>query len=559
MSGLAVIGRDEELAAVATFLDRAAAASASLVLAGEAGVGKTTLWHAGVEAATQRSFRLLAASPSAAETGLSFAAIGDLLGEAAAEVLTELPAPQRHALEVALLLTEAERRMPDSRAVAVAFLNAIRVLSRSEPVLVAVDDVQWMDTASAGVLAYAARRLEREPVGLLLAQRTAEGEPLPLGLDRAAAEHVSSLRVGPLSLGATHRLVRERLDVTLPRPVLRRVHETAGGNPFYALELARVLPLESVAGGQPLPVPGSLRKLVRDRVAALSAQAREVLVAAAALSEPRVSVVEAALGRDPRPELRKASEAAVVAVEGDRVRFVHPLLASAAYELAGDDDRLAVHRRLADAVGESEQRARHLALAADGPDEEVGPELEAAALGARARGAVAAAAELSDQAAVLTPAQDEASRFRRALLTAQFRFQAGDADGARRLLEQLVRTSPPRASRALVLIELGRVVMFQGSRRQALALVREALSHPVLRRQSQIRSCSSSASSRGERCGRLERSSNALTCRPPSSQRCHQRCAVAGETLKAAAAAFNEQPSSIARTNATRPANPSLA
>ena len=474
MPGSAVIGREEELAGVATFLDRATAASAALVLVGEAGVGKTTLWRAGVEAGRERSFRVLTASPSVAETSLSFAAVGDLLGEAAPEVLAELPAPQRAALEVALLLTEAERD-PDPRAVAVAVLGALRVLGRPGPLLVAVDDVQWLDAASAAVLGYAARRLRDEPVGLLFAQRAAEDEPLPLGLDRA--EQVSSIRVGPLTLGATHRLVRERLGVTLPRPVLRRVHETAGGNPFYALELARALPLESIAAGQPLPVPGSLGELVRDRLAALPPDTQEALLVAAALSEPRLGVVEAALGRDPRPGLAKASVAAVVAVEDDRVRFLHPLLASAAYGLAADDDRRAVHRRLADAVGEPEERARHLALAADGPDEGVAAELEAAASGARARGAVAAAAELAEQAAALTPAQNDASQVRRALVTAQYRFQAGDADGARRLFEELASASPPGASRARALTELARVSMFQGSRRRALALVREALAH----------------------------------------------------------------------------------
>lgn len=472
-----MIGREDELAEVATFLDRALAASVSLVLTGEAGVGKTTLWHAGVEAARERSIPVLVASPSAAETGLSFAAIGDLLGEVADDVLVELPAPQRHALEVALLLTEAERSTPDPRAVAVALLSALRIVSRSEPVLVAVDDVQWLDSASAEALSYAARRLHEEPIGLLLAQRAPEGEPLPLGLDRAAV-HVSSLRVGPLTLGATHRLVRERLDVTLSRPVLRRVHETAGGNPFYALEIARALPLESVVAGHPLPLPGSLGELVRDRVAALPPDTRQVLLAAAALSEPRLSVVEAALGRDPRPALEEATGAAIVAVDGDRVRFEHPLLASAAYGLSLDDGRRAMHRLLAAAVREPEERARHLGLATDGPDEEVAEELEAAAVGARARGAVTAAAELAGQATALTPTRDDASRFRRALLTAEYRFRAGDASGAERLLEELARVAPlGTPSRVQALIDLARVLNFQGAKRHALAVVREALGH----------------------------------------------------------------------------------
>src|SRR5262245_46738512 len=332
MPGLAVIGREEELAGIAAFLDEAAAGSVTLVLAGEAGMGKTTLWQAGVAEARERSFRVLTASPSVAETGLSLAAIGDLLGESADEVLGELPAPQRHALEVALLLKEAEGGTPEPRAVALAVLNALRVLARAGPVLVAVDDVQWLDAASAAALGYAARRLDVEPVGLLLAQRAAEDEPLPFDLGRAGME---PMRVGPLTLGATHRLVRERLGVSLSRPALRRVHETAGGNPFYALEIARALPPDTPAA-EPPPVPGSLGELVRDRVAALPPDARATLLAAAALSEPRVSVVEAALGPDAGPGLRAASEAGVVVVEDDRVRFEHPLLASAAYGLAGD-------------------------------------------------------------------------------------------------------------------------------------------------------------------------------------------------------------------------------
>ena len=257
------------------------------------------MWQAGVEAARDRSIRVLAASPAAAETGLSFAAIGDMLGEVADDVLPELPAPQRRALEVALLLTEAEHSTPDPRAVAVGLLSALRVLEPVEQVLVAVDDVQWLDTASAGVLSYAARRLHDEPIGLLLARRAGEGEPAPLDLDQALAEH-ALLRVGPLTLGATHRLLRERLGLTLPRPILRRIHETSGGNPFYTLELAHAVEGRDISAGAPLALSPTLDDLLRNRIVVLPAETREALFVAACASDPRIAVLSQVLGVDAR-------------------------------------------------------------------------------------------------------------------------------------------------------------------------------------------------------------------------------------------------------------------
>ena len=148
-----MIGRDRELDEIRSFLDLEGGVAGVLLIQGEAGIGKTTLWQAGVEAARERSFRVLSASPSAAETGMSFAALADLLGGVADEVLAALPAPQRRALEVALLLREAEGSAPDQRAVAAAVLSVLRTLSLADRVLLAVDDVQWLDAASAATLA----------------------------------------------------------------------------------------------------------------------------------------------------------------------------------------------------------------------------------------------------------------------------------------------------------------------------------------------------------------------------------------------------------------------
>ena len=477
MRYVGVIGREEELAALDAFLDGIPTGFAGLTLAGEAGMGKTTLWRAGLEAARERSFRVLTASPAAAETGMSFAALGDLLTDAVGEVLPALPPPQRRALEVALLLAEAEGAHPEERAVAAAFLSALRALGAARPVLVAIDDTQWLDAGSASVLAYAGRRLRDERVGLLLAERTADsGRPehsLPGSLSR---ERIAWVYVGPLTLGAVHRLLHERLGLVVPRPTLRRIHDTAGGNPFYALEIARALDRRGPAApDEPLPVPLSLIELVRDRIADLPAGTREALVFAAALSEPRVSVVETALNRDARLAFRPAVDGQVISLDGERIRFVHPLLASAAYGSVDEQVRRDVHRRLAEVVDEVEGHARHLALATEGPDEAVATTLEHAAEHARARGATVVAAELYEQARRLTATDLSDELHRRTLAAARYRFGVGDMAAARLLFDEAVGAAPRGPRRAEALAGQAFVVAFEGDQPSAADLSRRAL------------------------------------------------------------------------------------
>ena len=287
---LEIIGRDEELATLRTFLR--GTTPGALVLTGEPGVGKTTMWRAGVEAAKEMSVRVLEASPAEAEARMSFAALDDLLSGVIEETLPALPPPQRHALEVALLLTETGETPPDERAVAAAFLNALRLLSASKPTLIAIDDIQWLDVSSASVLGYALRRLRDEPVAMLLAQRTDEASAPPAELARALeGGNTSSLPLGPLTLGALHRLLRDRLELVLARPALRRIHELSGGNPFYALEIARALELQAprTSLGRNLPVPRSLGELLEVRVAVLPPETQRALLVAASLSEPRLT------------------------------------------------------------------------------------------------------------------------------------------------------------------------------------------------------------------------------------------------------------------------------
>lgn len=474
-----VVGREQELAALGEFAAAIESPSA-LVLAGEAGIGKTTLWNEGVAAGRKRSYRVLSCRPTGAETQLSFAALADLLSDVIGEVLPDLPAPQRRALRVALLLEDVAGRAPDRRTIAAAFLGTLRVLAHRGPVLVAIDDAQWLDPPSESVLEFAVRRLRDEPIGLLLAVRLGGAEETALALERVwPEERLRRIRLEPLSLGALHHLLRMRLGVSFQRPTLRRVWEASGGNPFYALELGRAL--ERRGGhlelGQAVPVPGTLQELVRERLAGLAAPVQDLLRVIAALSDPTIPLVVAAwTGEDPKARaLDAAVEAGVIEVDGERLRFAHPLLASGVYSALGPQARRALHRRLAEVVEDAEERARHLALAATGPDPEVASALDDAARTAYRRGATDAAAELSEQARRLTPKERAKDLRRRRIEAAEYHFEAGDTARARSLLEQVVADSPPGPARADALFRLGTVRGETETLPMGVELYREAL------------------------------------------------------------------------------------
>jgi len=451
-----IVGRGAELRLVEEFLDAVGAGPAALLLEGEVGIGKTALWAQARSEAAGRSFRVLASRPAAAEARLTYAALGDLLAEVPDEALAELPAPQRRALEVALLRAEPEERRPLPRAVALGLLGVLRALARQGPVLVAIDDVQSVDQPSASVLAFAARRLQGERVGLLVAWRVEGASAVPLDLDHAFPEgRLRRARIGALGMAELDRLLGIRLGVPLPRRTVARLHEMSGGNPFFALEIGRAV-LELGDPRQPsdeLPVPASLQELVGDRLARLSGPAREAAQVAAALSRPTVALVEAAGGG---PEAVEAAvQAGVVELDGERVRFTHPLLASVAHAQLPPARRRRLHGRLAGILDDPEERGRHLALAADRPDAEVAAALDEAARRARARGAPGAAAELWEQARRLSPdgAGDQARR--RGVEAAERHFEAGEIERARSLLEEVAAESPPGRERASVLARLG--------------------------------------------------------------------------------------------------------
>jgi predicted ATPase len=226
------IGRGPELGSIAGFLDAVAAGSSALVIRGEAGIGKTVLWNEAVVAARDRGYTVLSCHPVQAESRLPYLGLGDLFAHVPEQVLAELPVPQRRALEVALLRTEGEGHPLQQRAVSAAVVNSLLFLAQSAPVLVAVDDVQWLDSPSRRVLRFAVRRIAPASVGVLAAIRSGgtEGDPLDLGA-ALPADSVSWLTVGPLSFQALDRLLRSRLDAAFPSPSLRRLEQTSGGIP----------------------------------------------------------------------------------------------------------------------------------------------------------------------------------------------------------------------------------------------------------------------------------------------------------------------------------------
>jgi DNA-binding CsgD family transcriptional regulator len=477
MATTAVIGRDEEITAIGAFIDAVPQGPAALIVSGEPGIGKTMLWRGGVAEARARFASVLTCRGIESEASLSFSGLSDLLGGVLDEVLPELVAPRRRALEGALLLIDPGTEASDAHAVGLAVLDVLRLVAEKGPVLLALDDAQWLDPASAGVLQTAVRRLRDEPVGLLIAFRGDRRVALPLELGRSfPEERLTRLALRPLSRGTLRDLVKERLELELTRSELGRIHDTCGGNPFFALELGRELRESEIAlsADTQLRVPDSLRELLGGRLARLPAETAGVLLHVAALARPTVELVAAAHGdvRRVREALSAAVGEDVIELTDSRIRFSHPLLASICYEDAPVWDRRAVHRALAAASTDIEERARHLARAAEGPDAAVAQELDRAAEQAAARGATASAAELCELAAAFTAGDSSLSRQRRLRAAIHYRL-AGEGERAVGLLDELLREVPRGPERSDVLFQLGRTL--RGSMSSLLERLDEAL------------------------------------------------------------------------------------
>lgn len=446
-----IVGREDELALLREFVAASAQGPRALTVRGEAGIGKTTLWRAALDDARAAGVTVLSARCVEAELPLSFVGLSDLVQDSFAAVADRLTDHDRAALAVAL---EIEAPQEPSPAVALprACTALLRELARANPVLVAVDDVQWLDVPSRRALGFAARRLGDAPIRILVTQR--DEEPDPLELTRAFdAALYGELRVEPLSLGALAHLIRRRLDVRIPRPALARVHEASGGNPMFALEFARSLEGRAGPALAPLAIPASLQDLVRARIAEQPQEIRRLLSVVAASERPTPSLLAAIDPESPRL-LDAAVDLGIVGQDADGIlRFSHPLLASAAYAELAPSQRRALHRDLAAASDDVEERARHLALAAMEPEADVAAVLDDAATSAHARGAPETAAELAQEALRLTPARDASRAADREFAAAGYLADAGRKTDACRRLDGLLASGlhGPHRARALLL------------------------------------------------------------------------------------------------------------
>jgi DNA-binding CsgD family transcriptional regulator len=470
------VGRQTELASVHAFLERAAEGPLALVLEGEAGIGKSTIWSAGIDAAREQGFRVLVSRPAEAESGLVHAGLGDLFEDVLEEVLPALSTPRRRALEAALLV-EDNPDGSDPRTLGVAVRSALDALAADAPVVLAVDDVQWLDPSTKSALTFALRRMREEPILLLFTRRFGEGAE-PAEVERAIeGDRVERLLIGPLSLGAMHQLLKAKLGRTFARPTLRRLHETAGGNPFYALELARALGAD-VDAMQPLRVPETLEGLVLARLEGLPPATRDALLLAAAVGRPSGELFS---GLDVTEHvLDPALAAHVIEREGGTIRFTHPLLASVLYQSMPAEERRRAHARVAAVVEDPVDRARHLALSTESPDTQIAGVLEDAAAMASTRGAPIAAAELAEHGLRLTPPGARSDRHRRALATARAQRNTGEWTRARKILADLLAEERAGSLRAEALVLLAEL---ESERRSAPLLeeaLREAVSRPAL-------------------------------------------------------------------------------
>ncbi len=463
--------RPMESRSVKSFLTATAVGPSALLIEGEPGIGKTTLWLAAVEQATAQGFRILSARAAAAESVLVYTALADLLDDVDAATWADLPAPQQLAVDQVLLRAHTGD-VTDQRAVAAAFLAVIERFAEAGPVLLAIDDLQWLDPSSVHVIAFAARRLTG-PVGILGTVRTEVNDGASASwLQLPRPEATNRIRLSPLGVHDLHVAVATRLGRPFSRPAMGRIHEVSGGNPFYAIELARELDdrrLRSTVAS----LPRTLTDVVRSRLGGLDPDVHEALLAAACMAAPTVELVSRATISDSDQVvylLEIAEGKGIIAIDGNRIQFAHPLLTRGVYTESVPASRRSMHRRLAEIVDEPELRARHLALAATSGDDVTLRALDKAAESARARGAPEAAAELMDLAIGLGGDAPE-----RRLRSALHHFDAGDHERAAVVLQETVDGLPKGDLRAEALCRLAVVRLYTEGFFEATRVLQQAL------------------------------------------------------------------------------------
>jgi DNA-binding CsgD family transcriptional regulator/tetratricopeptide (TPR) repeat protein len=426
-----LIGRDAEIAQLEAALEGAVEHGAALLVIGEAGIGKTSLLDTAVRQARNRGYRVLAVTGLESEAQLPYAGLHQLL-QPVLEAAGSLPVPQRSALLTALGMRSGTP--PEMFLVALATLNLIDGAGDESPLVLAADDVQWLDPPTTSVLTFIARRLESTHILLAIALRDGFQSPL-------LSANVTEIHLGPLSEAAS----REVLGVVAPEfdhQTRRLILEKALGNPLALLELPRAFRQQGTDGREgalrSLPLTERLERTFSAEAARLPANTQTALLFAALDKEPTVGDVLAATRRQVDADvtvdvLEPAIEVGLIAIAGSMVRFRHPLIRSALDQSATAAQHRNAHLLLTEVATDPDRRAWHRAKSVLGQDEGAAGDLEAVAARAQDRGATSTALGALELAASLTP--DESARARRLLAAAELAFQVGDRPAVGRLLD----------------------------------------------------------------------------------------------------------------------------
>lgn len=460
-----LLGREAEVADVVEVLT--GASGGYLAVVGPAGIGKSVVLAAVCERLRSSGIAVRTSTGAVSESDLPFVGLHDLIGDDASTGEVDLPAALWQALDVALLRA-APAAGADPLAIDLAVLKVLEHLSAGQRLVLALDDLLWVDAASRAALAFALRRLPPERVSLLVTMR-----PEANGADVVPPGSLRTIMIEPLDAPTLGLVVERRTGSKVPHRLIRLLHDVSGGNPLLALELVRGVRLDSALAE--VAVPERYRAILSPRLAALSRDARGAVLAASLLSRPTLAVLADVVSVD---GLLEAEAAGVIRVHDDRVAFTHPLFAALSRELSPSAVRRDMHARLAKTALDEVERARHLGSATLLPDEDVAGQIEAAGERARGRAAIAAAAELALLAQRLTPPGDLVRRTSRGCAAGVLFRQTGDIATAADVVERLLEELDPGPLRARTLAALAAIVDEDADR--TVALLDEALRQPGL-------------------------------------------------------------------------------
>ena len=480
-----IAGRANEIEVLERFLDDDVLEPRSLLIQGAPGIGKTSLLRALLEMSGRREYSVAMCQPTRSEMDLSYAGLVGMLDALGLAAVDALPAPQAQVLRTILRLDDSARPV-DRLSLGLATVAAMRAEACDRPLVIAVDDSQWLDQPTARILAFLVRRLGGTRARVVVV-RSLGALPLHPGGDRSGAGddpvtwseelerampegRFERLEVGPVDPSDLSQIMRRALGWAPAWPRVVRIAELSQGNPLHALELARAFGASWSGDGPESPMPDSVLELARSRIEGLPDQVRDAVGLA---SVPRHAGLDLLGHLDPaaldlRDALETAARQGILTIDAGQVRFTHPILGAAAYASLPQARRRELHRTLAMLSDNLEERARHLAAATDQPDPQVAVALEGAAEQAWRRGAPDTAADLLQMACRLTPAEDVEALARRRIAYGRLLHSAGDAPGAVAELDAVVASLPSGLLRATALFHLMYVARLAGSLERAV-------------------------------------------------------------------------------------------